>query len=206
MSAVVTPIKKPESKFDLGAFKSKRPEGAGVETLVTGLPVSKLSDAKDFARLHPSEEDYWSDELCFVNVPVKGQKRDTLHLILEDVAVANGLQDKIIRHRLALAAKPFDSFFLCVVPSYNLDNDWNRTALAGCEQAKTLWTQAVSQKASGIDGYSITKARDHNAFPEPKWPPQSLDELIQRTFDGRMILSDDHPAIARLTGAKIDLA
>ena len=30
---------------------------------------------------------YWSPELCFVNVPIKGQKRDTLHLIDEDLAM-----------------------------------------------------------------------------------------------------------------------
>jgi hypothetical protein len=195
-------IKKP-SAFDLSSFKSKRKTPDGVETLVTGLPVMKLSEAKDFARLHPSEADYWSDELCFVNVPIKGQKRDTLHLINEELAVANLQPGLIIRHRLALASKPLDTFFLCVVPSQNIDNDWNKSALQGCEQAKTLWTQAVSQKDKGIESYAITKARDNDAFPEPNWPPQSLDELIIRTFDGRMIMAEDHAALARLTGSKL---
>ena len=39
-------------------------------------------------RLHPDEDAYWSPELCFVNVPIKGQKRDTLHLIDEELAHA----------------------------------------------------------------------------------------------------------------------
>ena len=127
------------------------------------------------------------------------QKRDTLHLINEELAVANLQPGLIICHRLALASKPLDTFFLCIVPSQNVDNDWNKSALAGCEQAKTLWTQAVSQKDKGIESYAITKARDNDAFPEPSWPPQSLDELIVRTFDGRMIMSEDHPALGRLT-------
>ena len=71
-------------------------------------------------RLHPDEETYWSHELCFVNVPIKGQKRDTLHLIDEDLAMRYLPSGKIQRFRLALATKPFDVFFLCHVPSRNL--------------------------------------------------------------------------------------
>ena len=83
----VVPIAKP-SAFDLEKFKSKRAAAAAnVETLQTGLPHHSISQAKDFVRLHPDEENYWSPELCFVSVPIKGQKRDTLHLIEEDLAM-----------------------------------------------------------------------------------------------------------------------
>ena len=163
--------------------------------------MHKLSEAKDFVRLHPDEVNFWSYELCFVNVPIKGQKRDTLHLIGNDLDryLPEG---RVIRHRLALASKPYDTFFLCVVPSQNLDNDWNRTTLDGCEKAKKIWTQATSQKEKGEEKYLITRAKDIDAFPEPSWPPQSLEELILRTFNGRSIESDDDPALARLLGAK----
>ena len=71
-----------------------------------------------------------------------------------------------------------------------------------CQQAKTLWTQANSQKERGLERYKIDKARDNNAFPAPKWPMQSLDELITRTFEGRMIDTDDHPGLLRIVGDK----
>ena len=90
---------------------------AGVETLSTGLPHHKIAAAKDFVRLHPDEETYWSPELCFVNVPIKGQKRDTLHLINEDLAMRHLPSGKIQHFRLALATKPHDAFFLCEVPT-----------------------------------------------------------------------------------------
>ena len=71
-----TPAQDREAGF-LEKFKSKRPPSiAGVETLLTALPVLRIADANDFVRLHPSEEDYWSPELCFVSVPIKGEKRD----------------------------------------------------------------------------------------------------------------------------------
>jgi hypothetical protein len=195
-------IAKPEG-FSLDKFKSKRASAlANVETLQTGLSLCRAAEVGDFFRLHPDEENFWSFELCFVNVPIKGQKRDTLHLIEEDLAMRYLPSGKIKRFRVALATKPDDRFFLCVVPSRNLDNGFNSTALTGCEKAKTLWVEATSRKEEGVEAYKIDTAKDQDAFPEPKWPTQSLGELIEKTFVGRMIDRDDHPALLRLIGAR----
>ena len=80
------PIAKP-SAFNLDKFKAKRTSAASVETLQTGLPHHKFAAAQDFVRLHPDEDNCWSDELCLVSVPVKGQKDAALHLISEDLAL-----------------------------------------------------------------------------------------------------------------------
>jgi hypothetical protein len=196
------PIPKPGA-FDLNKFKSKRADAIqNTETLQTGLPVHSISAATDFVRLHPDEDAYWSPELCFVNVPIKGQNRDALHLIDEDLAMRYLAAGKIKRKRLGLASKPNDVFFLCTIPSRNLDNDWNRSNLVGADQAKTLWTQLTSRKDEGVEGYKIDYALDCDAFPEPKWPTQSLNELIRVSFMNRLIDSEDHPALLRLIGAK----
>jgi hypothetical protein len=201
-SAGAMTIPKPNG-FDLDKFRSKRADAvANVDTLQTGLPVSSMSQAKDFVRLHPDEENYWSPELCFVMVPIKGAKRDSLHLIEEDLAMRSLPSGKIQRFRLALATKPNDVFFLCRIPSRNLDNSWNRDNIAGCEHAKRLWTQATSRGEEGVDGYLVQVARDPDAFAEPKWPGQSLSDLIDRAFAGRLVSADDHPALLRLLGAK----
>jgi hypothetical protein len=200
--APVTPIAKPGA-FDLNKFKSTRPSAiAGVETLLTGLPHFRISEAKDFVRLHPHEVDYWSIELCFVNVPIKGARRDTLHLIEEALAMQYLESARIDRFRLALASKPNDVFFLCHVPSQNLDNRYNETSLDGCTQAKTHWVQVTSRRGEGVDEYKVTFAREQDAFPDPQWPTQSLAELIEKTFEGRMIDRADHPGLLRLVGAK----
>jgi hypothetical protein len=195
-------IAKPDA-FSLDKFKSKHAVAvAGVETLLTALPHHSIAQAKDFVRLHPDETKYWSPELCFVNVPIKGQKRDTLHLIDEELAMQHLPSAKVLRFRLALATKPYDVFFLCHVPSRNTDNRWNESNLQACEQAKTLWTQATSRKEEGVEAYKIDASRDPDAFPVPNWPTQSLDELIARTFAGRLIETKDHPGLLRLLGAK----
>ena len=202
----VAPITKP-STFNLEKFKSKRAAAiANVGTLPTALPHYPIAHAKDFVRLHANEETYWSYELCFVNVPIKGQKHDTLHLIDEELAMQFLSSGRIKRFRLALASKPFDIFFLAEVPTQHLDNSWNEANVKGCEHAKTLWTQLTSRKAEGIDTYKIEFAQSKDAFPEPKWPEQSLAELIGVTFANRSIVRADHPGLLRLIGARQDLA
>jgi hypothetical protein len=195
-------IAKP-STFSLDKFKSKHAAAlANVETLLTALPHHNIAQAKDFVRLHPDEPAYWSPELCFVNVPIKGQKRDTLHLIDEDLAMRYLPPARILRFRLALASKPNDLFFLCHVPTRNTDNSWNGSNLQACEQAKKLWTAVSSRKDEGVESYKIDAARDKDAFPDPAWPKQTLNELIGVTFAGRMIESEDHPGLLRLIGAR----
>jgi len=200
--AAAISIAKPGA-FDLNKFKSKRAAAmANVETLLTALPHHSISQAKDFVRLHPDEATYWSPELCFANVPVKGQKRDTVHLIDEDLAMRFLPPPRILRFRLALASKPHDIFFLCHVPTRNEDNTWVASNLIACERAKTHWTQATSRREEGVEAYKPDVARDADAFPEPNWPTQSLTELIKITFTGRMIEAEDHPGLLRLIGAK----
>ena len=201
------PLKIVKPREFLEKFRSKRsPTIAGVETVLTALPVLRIADANDFVRLHPSEEDYWSPELCFVSVPIHGEKRDLLHLIDEEIAMQHLSAKKIKRQRLALASKPNDSFFFCIIPSQNLDNSWNATTLKGCEKAKTLWVQVSSRKEEGVEGYKTDLARDPDAFPEPKWPSRTLEELIEVTFRSVTIETDDHPALLRLIGARQNLS
>jgi hypothetical protein len=161
----------------------------------------RISDARDYVRLHPDEA-YWSPELCFVSVPIKGARRDSLHLITEDLALKHIPSGKLQRYRLALATKPHDAFFLCVIPTRNPDNEWNKTTLLACHRAKSKWVEVSSRREEGIDGYLMRLAHDDDAFPEPCWPTQSLSDLIGRAFHDRTIDRPDHPALLRLIGAK----
>jgi hypothetical protein len=62
--------------------------------------------------------------------------------------------------------------------------------------------QVTSRKEEGVEAYKITLSRDKNAFPPPNWPKQLLNEIIYRTYTGRMIVTEDHPGLLRLIGAK----
>ena len=143
-------IEKPEGG-GLSRFKTSKPASGRVEKLLMALPHGKLSDVKDYVRLHPDEEGHWSEEYFFVTVPVQGQKDGVLHLIAADLAEQLPA-GRTQRFRLALATKPYDVFFLCHVPSQNLDNEWNRSSLEACGQAKKSWVIAVKQEKRGKGG------------------------------------------------------
>lgn len=187
--------------FSLDKFKSKRADAiAGVETLLTALPHYRLADARDFVRVHPNEDAHWTSELCFVSVPIKGVKRDTTYLIEEDLAMRFLPAAKIQRYRLALATKPHDIFFLAHIPTRNLDVSWNARAVEAGEKAKSFWVELVSRKAEGVEDYQINYSRNPKAFPEPKWPTQSLEALVGVTF--AQITSETDPGLLRLIGDK----
>jgi hypothetical protein len=200
-----TSIPKPPPESKLSRFKSKNLGREKVATQIAGLPHHSVPEAKDWVRLHPDEENWWSDELCFVSIPVPGQKRDMLHLIDTDQA-AELPSGKVARFRLALASKPNDGFFLAHVPSTNLDNKWNETNVDGCEQAKTLWTQLTSRRGEGVEGYDISMSeaekKGKKPFPEPNWEKvtkgKTLEDLIVAAFAGRIIDSETNPAWLRL--------
>src|SRR5262249_10821534 len=101
---------------------------------------------------------------------------------------------------------PDDKFFLCHVPTQNLDNAWNATSVLACDKAKEFWTQLTSRKDEGIEDYKLDYAENPDTFPEPNWPKQKLEELIFATFSGRMIDREDHPGLLRLRGAKQSLS
>jgi hypothetical protein len=197
-----TPIAKPDPG-KMARFLSKRgANAAGVETLQTALPHYKLPDAKDFSRLFPDEEIGWSGELCFVPIPIKGIRRDLLHLIDEDLVPPDAAK-QIQRFRLALATKPFDVFYLCHVPTQNLDNSYNASNLRACERAKQQWVKAIIDKEDESEEYKMSFARDEDAFPKPRWPKQTIYELIDVTFGkDRCIDHENHPALLRLIGAR----
>jgi hypothetical protein len=206
---IVTPpdppvsIEKPKGGL-LSRFKTGRQNEGQVEKLLTALPHYKPSDARDFIRLHP-HDDYWSDELFFATVPVQGMKDGVLHLITSELA-SELPPGRVERFRLALATKPYNHFFLAHIPSTNLDNIWNETCVRACTEARAKWRMVVSRKIEGKEGYDSEPTRNEKQglpppFPEPAWLKESLERIIEVSFEGKMILVLTDPAWNRLVGA-----
>jgi hypothetical protein len=198
---VVEPTK---DEIDLSQFMTEQGDVQPVAAMPTALPHYKISHAKDFVRLHPDEENYWSAEIWFIEVPIKGQKFGNLHMINKDLAAKYVHHDKIKKFKLALATKPYDDFFLAEIPTQNLEeNMWNSSNLRGCKEAKSRWIQLVSLKKEGKEMYGIVPAQHQDSLPAPTWPAQSLESMIKLAFEGRMVMTPDHPALLRVRGANI---
>ena len=178
--ATATTITKPGA-FTLDRFKTKRAAAmANVETLLTALPHHSIAQAKDFVRLHPDEDAYWSPELCFVDradqgaearhlAPDRRGTRRALPAERQDSALPSGAGDK-----------PYDVFFLVPRPDTQRGQHLEREQHRGLRAGKDAMDAGDEPSRGGRRGYKIDVARDPDAFPQPKWPTQSLDELIER--------------------------
>ena len=100
-----------------------------------------------------------------------------------------------MRFRLALATKPGDVFFLCEVPTQNMDNTWNMSNLEGCEKAKTLWTKATSRKGEGS-----RKLQDYICPGPGSFRRTQLADTVARRTD-RACLRRSHDRNGRPPGA-----
>ena len=58
------------------------------------------------------------------------------------------------------------------------------------------WVRILSNQ--NASQYEIIIAQDN--LGEPKWPDQTMDELIKEVFSNKIISSLDHPLIRQLQG------
>ncbi len=197
-------IAKP-SKFSLADFRTEQnPKATGIEPTCPALPMMRLADVKDFFVLHPHDS-YWSNEVALIQVPTKGSTESTQHLILDGIVkkYSDQLQARVKYCQIVLGAKPDNVFFLGLIPTRNLDNTFNASAIRAAVQAKSgIWTTVTSRKSEGHDDYFIGKAQEGGAFLETKWPTFSLDEIVEVTVGDKFITTDEHSSLDRLLGRR----
>ena len=198
--ATATTITKPGG-FTLDRFKTKRAAAiANVETLLTALPHLRIAQAKDFVRLHPNEDDYWSPELCFVNVPIKGQKHDTLHLIDEDSPYATCRARRFSASGWRWRRSP--RYSSCPTSRHGTSTTRgtrpNRGLRAG-EDAMGAGHQSDARRTSTATRSTCPRPR---RLPTAEVADAAARRTDRATFAGRMIDREDHPGLLRLIGAR----
>lgn len=75
-------------------------------------------------------------------------------------------------------------------------NLWQSSYKDAIDQAENNWVRVEANMKAGQ--YEITKSS--NDLGDPKWPNQSMEELINDAFSGRIIDSPDHPYIRQIQG------
>jgi uncharacterized protein YbdZ (MbtH family) len=76
--------------------------------------------------------------------------------------------------------------------------DWHRSAQQAAEIAQTQWTRLRANMNLGA--YEIQVADGTAAIPEPKWPVESFEEILNIAFRDRFISDIQHPVVQRLRG------
>jgi len=75
-------------------------------------------------------------------------------------------------------------------------DDWSRSAMLAAVMARKQWVRVTSNMSLGAYDVSYSTATWH----EPKWPDQSMAELLKIAFKGHYIDRLDHPILKRLRG------
>lgn len=75
-------------------------------------------------------------------------------------------------------------------------DEWGRSALEAATLAKDRWVRVSANMALGAYETFIASGD----IPEPDWPPQSFEELVQLAFRDHFIDSPLHPVLRQLRG------
>jgi hypothetical protein len=75
-------------------------------------------------------------------------------------------------------------------------NEWNDSAAAAVEFAMRGWVRVVSNLSLGA--YETFEALGE--MPEPVWPEEPFEKLLQIAFRQRFVDSEDHEVIVKLRG------
>jgi hypothetical protein len=76
-------------------------------------------------------------------------------------------------------------------------NAWHQSLARALEIAESTWVRISANTFRG--GYDIFKAV--GTLPEPKWPTETFDELLEIGFRGRLITTESHHLVQQLLGA-----
>ena len=75
-------------------------------------------------------------------------------------------------------------------------DDWSRSAMEGAERGKDKWVRVQANMSLGA--YEVWEATGE--LPDPKWPEQSLEELLRVAFKNTYIDTPDHAILRQLRG------
>jgi hypothetical protein len=74
-------------------------------------------------------------------------------------------------------------------------NTWNNSATRAVQRAQDIWVQIASNRAR--EAYDMTTS---NKIPPPIWPDLTFEAVLEQTFEGRIIESEQHEIIQYLWG------
>jgi hypothetical protein len=147
-----------------------------------------------FFRVHPGETNS-----AILNI-LDGNKlgADGQHAVGPDIAPL--IQDQLRLTQLRLAVTSQGVPYLVPVPLAGPDgriNQWHQSLARAVELAETRWIRISANMYRG--GYDVFEATGQ--LPQPQWPTESFEDLLEIAFRGRLITDENHPLVQQLLGA-----
>jgi hypothetical protein len=182
------------SPFDPSSLRLSQDFAAdlGVKKALITVPVRK-PDKAWFFRVHPDED----HRLQTYVIELKEERETYLVAkpLWSELAGESTFSPRVIYTAMNRQGVVFLYPIRLPGPDGKID-DWNRSALEAAQRAMTKYVRVSANMALGA--YDLFEATA--ALPEPQWPEQSFQELLQVGFKDRLIEKLDHPVIRKLRG------
>ena len=165
-------------------------EIVGVKKALITVPVRK-PNRQWFVRVHPDEDDRFQTAVL--------ELKDDRETYLVDQDLWGELPGEIIPKVIFTAINRQGVVFLWPIKLPGADgrhDEWNRSALEAAQMATTRWVRVSANMSLGA--YEVLEATGE--LPDPEWPDQDFNTLMQIGFKDRFINSPDHTVLRRLRG------
>jgi hypothetical protein len=163
-------------------------EGVPTKKVIVSIKVDK-PNKQDFIRVHPDHR------LETAVIEVKRDKE--FYLVHPSLQVAASAECYPVVIFLYVNTAGTPGWWPIRLPSSDgKHNPYHESALALARGAMHEWTRIQANTDAGRYEATVAVAK----MPEPEWPDQPLNKLIELGFRGRIIDDIDHPVLKRLRG------
>ena len=177
---------------DLASLRLPANYGAtlGVKKLLTNVPVGKPRKDSYF-RTHSSPD------MTFPAMILENKDARESYVVVPEVA--QQISELVRPVMLHAAIDRQNNVSLIPVPlpgESGTRNPWHESLAQSVDYAKDQWIRIAANMRGG--GYDISVAQAE--LPEPEWPEQNIEALVEIAFRGKIIRSLDHPVVQALLG------
>ena len=183
-----------ETEFRLESLRvsTNFAEAAPIQKGISVIPVRR-PDKQVFMRVN--DDPAWSLDAYILDIKSENEQ----YIVIPELA--SQLANEVVLKRLFVAVDRQGGVFVWPIRLPNSQgkiDDWNRSAMEVAEIAKRDWVRIESNQTLKI--YEPLVAMNRDNIPEPEWPEDGFEMVIERAFKDRIISTMNHPVLMRLRG------
>jgi hypothetical protein len=164
----------------------------GVKRKLLTVPVRK-PDKAWFVRVRPGDEHRL--ETCVVELKEEGETYLMAPALWPELAREATFSPRALFTAVNRQGVPF-LWPVRLPGSDGKIDSWSQSALEAARLAEGHWVRVQANLSLGA--YDVFQAT--GPLPEPRWPDETLHELLKISFKGRYIDAADHPVLRKLRG------
>ena len=181
----------------LSSLRSRSDVLKGVWTDPSRVPILSVPEVNTFVRTRAGDDYTEVVDLLVAKNASNSSDRNPLYVVTD--AVRPQLERFLKPCRIAVGITYHDKVqFLWARPINTGSNSWTDSVMRAMDAAQTDWISMESDRPH--DEYKIHHGPHSKEWGDPKWPDQTLEDVVGLAFRDRIVDSLDHAVAKRLLG------